>query len=251
MFDLDGKRVVITGAGGGVGAALVARFDAAGAQVVACDMAGAALEVLPVAETHLFDITDRAAVQQAARDIEAAGGADVVISNAGWTRAETVEGLTPEKMDHEIDLNFRGAADLTLALLPGLRDRPGGASLVFVSSVNALMHFGNPAYSVAKAGLNAWARGLAAEEGRHGIRANVITPGSIRTATWDHRVERDPTILDRVAGFFPIGRMVQPEEVANAALFLASPLSSGITGVTLPVDGGLTSAYLPFVRELA
>ncbi len=251
MINLKGKRVVITGAGGGVGTALVTRFDAAGATVVACDMPGTDFGAQPVAETHLFDITDREATQAAARDIDAAGGADVVVSNAGWTRAEKIASLTPEKLDHEFNLNFRGAADLTLALLPGMRNRPDGASFVFISSVNALMHFGNPAYSVAKAGLNAWARGLAAEEGVHGIRANVITPGSIRTATWDHRVERDPTILDRVAGFFPIGRMVMPQEVADAALFLASPLASGITGVTLPVDGGLTSAYLPFVQELA
>jgi NAD(P)-dependent dehydrogenase (short-subunit alcohol dehydrogenase family) len=117
--------------------------------------------------------------------------------------------------------------------------------------VNAVTHLGNPAYSAAKAGLNAWARGVAAEEGAHGIRANVVAPGSTRTAAWEHRIARDPSIVDRVAALYPLGRLVEPEEVANATLFLASPLASGITGITLPVDCGFTSSHLPFIREIA
>jgi len=247
MFGLDGKRVVVTGAGGGVGTALVAGFAAAGAQVAGCDLPGADLAAAD--EAHRFDLADREAVQAAAQAICAGGVPDVVVSNAGWTRAETLAQLTPEALDSEMTLNFRGAADLTMALLPAMR-RAGGA-LVFVSSVNAQMHFGNPAYAAAKAGLNAWARAIAAEEGAHGIRANVIMPGSVRTAAWDHRVQHDPGVLDRVAAFFPLGRMVAPREVADAAVFLASSLASGITGVTLPVDGGLTASYMPFVREIA
>ncbi|WP_306119212.1 MULTISPECIES: SDR family oxidoreductase [unclassified Roseitalea] len=251
MFGLEGKRVVITGASGGVGMALVGRFAELGAVVVACDVPGTDFGALPVDRYHLFDITDRDAVETAARAICEDGAPDVMVSNAGWTRAETMAQLTTERFDHEMDLNFRGAADLSRALLPAMRANPSGASFVFVSSVNALAHYGNPAYAAAKAGLGAWARALAAEEGVNGIRANVVAPGSIRTAAWDHRIERDPAILERVSSFFPIGRMVAPGEVANAVAFVASPLASGITGVTIPVDGGLSSSHLPFVREIA
>jgi len=250
MIGLEGKRVVITGAGGGVGSALVNRFFAFGARIVACDVPDADFGDLPVSETHLFDLTDRAATIAAAEAICARGVPDCMVSNAGWTRAESFAQLTPDRFDHEMTLNFRGAADLSFALLPAMRERQAEASFVFISSVNALAHFGNPAYSAAKAAMNAWARGIAAEQGKYGIRANVIVPGSIRTAAWDHRAERDPEVFNRVSSFYPLGRMVETEEVANAAAFLASPLASGITGVTLPVDGGISSSFMPFVREI-
>lgn len=250
MVDLGGKRVVITGASGGVGVALVERFAAFGASVVACDLPGTDFGDLPVAEAHLFDLTDRSQVTDAADAIIGKGTPDCFVSNAGWTRAESFGQLDPDKFDHEMTLNFRGAADLSFALLPAMRDRAGGASMVFISSVNAVMHFGNPAYSAAKASLNAWMRAIAAEEGRKGVRANVIMPGSIRTQAWDHRAERDPGVFERVSSFYPLGRMVMPEEVANAAAFLASNLANGITGVTLPVDGGITASFMPFVHQL-
>ncbi|MEM7443138.1 MAG: SDR family oxidoreductase [Pseudomonadota bacterium] len=251
MIGLDSSRVVITGAGGGVGTALVERFAELGATVVACDLPGSDLGDLPVAETHLFDLTDREATLQAAQEICERGEPDCLVSNAGWTRAETFDQATHQAIEFEVGLNFSGAADLSRALLPAMRNRPNGASFVFISSINAISHFGNPAYAAAKAGLGAWARAIAAEEGVNGIRANVVAPGSIRTPAWDHRIERDPEILKRVSAFFPLGRMVEAREVANAAAFLASPLASGITGVTLPVDCGLSSSYLPFMREIA
>jgi NAD(P)-dependent dehydrogenase (short-subunit alcohol dehydrogenase family) len=127
----------------------------------------------------------------------------------------------------------------------------GRGVFVFISSVNALAHFGNPAYSAAKAGLVAYARAIATEYGQHGIRANTLCPGSVRTAAWDHRLARDPGVLARVSRLYPLGRIVEPIEVANAAVFLASPLSSGITGVTLPVDAGLTAGNLPFIEQIS
>lgn len=243
---LRGRRVAITGATGGLGRALVARFAAAGAHVAACDLPEADFAGLAAAEVHRFDLADPDAVAAAAAAIGAAGGVDVVVSNAGWTRAETLGQLDAAALDHELAVNFTGTARLTHALLPAMRGRPG-AALVFVSSVNALAHFGNPAYSAAKAALNAWMRAIATEEGRHGIRANAVAPGSIRTPAWDHRIARDPGLMERVSALYPLGRPVVPEEVAEAVVFLASPRASGITGVILPVDAGLVGGNLPFL----
>jgi NAD(P)-dependent dehydrogenase (short-subunit alcohol dehydrogenase family) len=121
---------------------------------------------------------------------------------------------------------------------------------VFVSSVNALDRFGNPAYAAAKAGILAFSRAIAVECGRDGIRSNAVCPGSVRTPAWDHRIARDPTIPQRLAALYPLGRIVTPAEVAAAVLFLASPAASGITGTTLAVDAGLTAGHLPFIRDI-
>jgi NAD(P)-dependent dehydrogenase (short-subunit alcohol dehydrogenase family) len=248
LIDFQGHRVVITGAGGGVGRALVAVFAECRASVIACDKDGCDLGAPGIDEAHHFDLLDSKAVNGAVDAICANGVPAAVISNAGWTRAETLDELTPEALAHEIELNLRSAASLAMAFLPALRGRDDGAAFVFISSVNAVAHFGNPAYAAAKAGLLAWMRAVAVEEGRNRIRANAIIPGSIRTAAWDHRLARDPGITERVSRLYPLGRMVEPIEVARTAAFLASPLASGITGATVPVDAGLTAGNLPFLE---
>jgi enoyl-[acyl-carrier-protein] reductase (NADH) len=96
----------------------------------------------------------------------------------------------------------------------------------------------------------AYARAIATECGAYGIRSNAICPGSVRTHAWDHRIAKDPHILEKVSRLYPLGHMVSPIDVANAAVFLASPLSAGITGVVLPVDGGLTAGNLPFIDAI-
>lgn len=249
MIDFSGGRVVITGAGGGVGGALVRCLADCGARVVACDVEGADLSSPAIAERYEFDLLDDAAIKAAGAAILAGGPVAAVISNAGWTRAESLDMVTPEALTREIDLNLRSAARLSQAFLPAMRAERTGA-FVFIASVNALSHYGNPAYSAAKAGLLGWMRALAVEEGRNGIRANAIAPGSIRTAAWDHRIERDPEITAKIARLYPIGRMVEPMEVARTAAFLASPAASGITGATLTVDGGLTAGNLSFLEQI-
>lgn len=252
MFDFADKRVVITGAAGGVGRALVDVFRRLHAEIVAYDVDAAALGELEVSEIAAFDLHDRAALKAAvAATLEGKPAPAAVICNAGLTRAETLSEIDDDNFDRELHLNLTAVADLSRAFLPAMRDREGGASFVFISSVNALAHFGNPTYAAAKAGALAWMRAVAAEEGRNGIRANAIAPGSIRTAAWDHRFERFEGLEGRVSRLYPLRRMVQPHEVANAAAFLASPLASGITGVTLNVDAGLMASNLAFLQEIA
>ncbi|MVT00034.1 SDR family oxidoreductase [Devosia marina] len=249
-FRLDGKTVLITGAGGGIGRTLVETFHAAGATVIGADREASMLEGLPLARSILFDQADakstRAAVQD---DIAAHGVVDAVIANAGFTRAEHLGHLDDEVWASEMAINLNGAYALVDPITHAMAAR-GTGNVVFISSVNAIQHFGNPAYSAAKAGLIAYAKAIAVERGGEGVRANVVAPGSVRTPAWDHRLEADPGLLDKVLPHYPLGRMVSPQEVANAALFLASEAASGITGVTIPVDAGLTAGNLRFVNEV-
>lgn len=224
-------------------------FSNAGADVVMCDRAGAALVALPAAARHHFDLTDQADILAACGDILAGGVPDVLVNNAGWTVQDRIGDVDAEGIAREIDLNLTGTLVLTHALLPAMRARGSGA-VVFVASVNAVQHYGNPAYAAAKAGLVAAARAIAVECGRDGIRANAVLPGSVRTPAWDARIARDPSVTARLAAHYPLGRIVTPAEVAQAVLFLASDAASGITGVALPVDAGLTAGNLAFVRDI-
>ncbi len=250
LFRLDGRSVLITGAGGGIGRALVAAFQAAGAIVTGVDRLDAMMDGLVLAHRLVFDITDAAATDRAVRGlIGEAGAPDVLINNAGFTRGETLAQVDGAVWDSEIAINLDGPFHVTAPVAAAMAARGSGV-IVFISSVNALAHHGNPAYSAAKAGVIAYARALAVEYGAQGVRANVVCPGSVRSPAWDHRFERDPTLLDRIAPHYPLGRMVEADEVARATLFLASPAASGITGVTLPVDAGLMAGNLRFVRDV-
>jgi NAD(P)-dependent dehydrogenase (short-subunit alcohol dehydrogenase family) len=254
MEGLRDRHVIITGAGGGIGRSLVAAFLDAGARVTACDRDAGLLDQLegdfPAIVRELFELTD---AEACARGIEAAtrrnGAPDVLIGNAGFTRAETMDHLDAASWEREVSINLNGAYNVATPVIADMR-RAGGGTIVFVSSVNGLAHFGNPAYSAAKAGMLAYARAIAVEYGRHGIRANCVCPGSVRTPAWDHRIAANPDLLTEVVKHYPLGRLVTPGEVANAVLFLASPLSGGITGAELPVDAGLTAGNLRFVREI-
>jgi NAD(P)-dependent dehydrogenase (short-subunit alcohol dehydrogenase family) len=247
LIDLEGKIALITGAGGGIGREMVAVFQAAGATVVGCDADGTMLDGLGLTHRFGFDLTDAAACGDVVRRIEAeVGPIAIIINNAGFTRAETLDQVTDQSWEREIAINLTGARNLTDRALPAMRQRGAGA-VVFISSVNALSHVGNPAYSAAKAGLLAYARAIAVEYGRDGIRANCILPGSVITPAWDHRIAADPGLVPKVQGFYPLGRTVAAREVASATLFLASDWASGVTGVALPVDAGLTAGNMVFI----
>jgi NAD(P)-dependent dehydrogenase (short-subunit alcohol dehydrogenase family) len=251
MTGMEGVRVVVTGAGGGVGTALTQQFADAGARVVACDMPDADLDASHLFERHRFDLRDKKAVASAVAAILDGGVPSVVVSNAGWTRQETLGMTTPDGLVDEMDCNFTGAALMTLGLLPAMRSGSENRAFVFVSSCNAGSHFGNPAYSAAKAAILAWMRAIAVEEARNGIRANAVIPASIRTGAWEHRLQEDPAILDKLRAIYPLGRIVTTEEVASAVRFLASPAASGITGATLAVDAGLQAGNLPFLDAIS
>src|SRR5262249_8968420 len=140
----------------------------------------------------------------------------------------------------DIAANLNGAFACVHAVLPQMVARRGG-NIVTVGSVNGLAALGDPAYSAAKAGMISMTRSLAQEYGRFGSRANIVLPGTVRTPVWDERRAKDPEVLKRLERWYPLRRLVEPEEVAQVIAFLASDLASAITGAAIPVDCGLMS----------
>ncbi|MGN7772851.1 SDR family oxidoreductase [Phyllobacterium sp. 22552] len=247
---LYGKQVFITGAGGGIGQALIDTFNAAGAIVSGADQDESLLTGLPLANGLVFNINDKAQTGSAIRNFIADHGTpDVLINNAGFSRGEILDQVDGDVWEREIATNLNGAFHVTDPIAEAMAAK-GDGSIVFISSVNALSHFGNPAYSAAKAGMIAYMKALAVERGRFGIRSNAVCPGSVRTPAWDHRLEKQPELLAKVLPHYPLGRLVTPGEVAQAAFFLSCASASGITGATLTVDAGLTAGNLHFINDV-
>ncbi len=123
-------------------------------------------------------------------------------------------------------------------------------AIVNVASVNGLSGLGEEGYSAAKAGMISLTQNMAVKYGDRGVRVNVVCPGTVRTPIWRERVERNPDIFDRLATWYPLGRVGEPEDIANAVLFLASDEAAWITGTTLVVDGGLLAGSTRMSREL-
>lgn len=250
FLELRNQTVLITGAGGGIGRALVRAFRAAGAIVSGADRQLETMADLDLEHRLSFDLLDAGATSGAIGNfVKDRGVPDILINNAGFTRAETLDQVDGALWEREVAINLNGAYHVTAPVVDAMSKRARGC-VVFISSVNGLSHFGNPAYSAAKAGLISYVKALAVERGRYGIRANAICPGSVRTPAWDHRLEKEPALLAKVLPHYPLGRMVTPEEVAKAAVFLASPAASGITGTALAVDAGLTAGNLRFINDV-
>ena len=248
-----GKTIAITGAAGGIGQSLCRFFGAAGATIAALDQSArveelaARLSASGVSATAaIVDIADAAAVQQAFAGF---GDIDVLINNAGITRGATMSATRPDTWTADIGTNLNGAFNCAYAVLPRMAARRSG-NIVTVGSVNGLAALGDPAYSAGKAGLISLTRTIAQEYGRYGIRANIVLPGTVRTPIWDSRMAKDPNVLKTLERWYPLGRIVEPDEVAQVIAFLASDLASAITGASIPVDCGLTSGNIVMTREL-
>jgi NAD(P)-dependent dehydrogenase (short-subunit alcohol dehydrogenase family) len=252
MGSLDGKVALVTGAGSGIGRSAAVALAAAGAAVVVTDLESGGLdETLGAIEAAggegapvLGDVRVRGDVAAAVEAARARfGGLDIVFANAGVSVYEEFELQSEETIDLVLDTNLKGALLCAQLAVPELKRR-GGGSIVFVSSVQAYVTLpGCVPYAAAKAGLVAAARALAPEVGRHGIRVNVIAPGTIDTPML-HRdlsgMDRDEAdrFLEQVADANALGRIGRPEEIAEVVLFLASDASRYVTGTAVVVDGG-------------
>jgi len=255
--DFQHKVVAITGAAGGIGQALCRHFGAQGATIAAIDRSDAVATVAErlraegiSADAAVADITDADTIGAAmARLASVLGPIAVLINNAGASTTASLERTTPADFQADIDTNLNGAYNCAHAVLPGMKARRAGA-IVNIGSVNGLTALGDAAYSAGKAGLISLTRALALEYGRYNIRANIVCPGTVRTPLWDERASRNPNVLRQLERWYPLGRIVEPIEVARAVAFLASDAASAITGAVVPVDCGLSAGNIVMAREL-
>lgn len=252
-----GKVVAITGAAGGIGQSLCRHFAAQGASIAALDKSEALATFMGedwskgVKTAHaVTDVGDRAAVADAMAKLAGAlGPIDILVNNAGFSSHPTFGRTDPDSWHHEVNGNLNSAYYCAHAVLDGMKAK-GGGSIIAIGSVNGLGALGDPAYSAAKAGMISLTKSIAVEYGRFNIRSNIVLPGTVRTPLWNIRAAKDPTVLETLRKWYPLGRIVDPDDVANAVAFLASDAAAAITGVALPVDCGLTAGNIVMAREL-
>jgi NAD(P)-dependent dehydrogenase (short-subunit alcohol dehydrogenase family) len=256
-MEFDGKIVAITGAAGGIGQALCRHFGGAGAKIAAIDRAETVTSFAKSlakdgikAEAAVLDVADAAEVAKAfAKFQETLGPPDVLVNNAGFSGVPTLEVTSPADFQRLVEGNLSGAYYCAHAVLPAMKRRRSGV-IINIGSVNGFSALGDPAYSAAKAGMFSLTQALAIEYGRYGIRTNLVAPGTVRTPIWEQRVARSPEILAQLKRWYPLGRVVDPIDVARAVFFLASDAAAAITGVALPVDCGLTAGNIVMAREI-
>jgi NAD(P)-dependent dehydrogenase (short-subunit alcohol dehydrogenase family) len=241
---LQGKVAVVTGAAQGIGRAIVHEFAAAGASVAMCDLNLDGLELLrtelpsatPEHLAYRLDVGDEDAVNAVVGEIaERLGHIDILVNNAGIFKRGWLLELTESEWDETMRVNAKGPFLMTKAVVKHLIAQQQGGKIINIGSISGqIVQAGKVHYAVSKAALIHFSRVMAVELGPHGIQVNVISPG--------------PTVTPQIAPvdpqdylsrhYIPLGKMAQPEDHAEAALFLASAASNHITGQVLNVDGG-------------
>ena len=244
---LDDKICIVTGAASprGIGKATAKVFALYGARVALLDLdadaaAAAAADIGNAHRGYACDVTNReqcfATIEAILRDF---GKIDALVNNAGITQPLKLMEIEPENYDAVLDVSLRGTLNMSQAVVPHFRSR-GQGSIVCMSSVSAQRGgglFGGPHYSAAKAGILGLAKAMARELAPEGIRVNSIAPGMINTDITAGKLPQET--WDKIISEIPLRRLGEAEDVAKACLFLASELSSFITGAVIDVNGGI------------
>ncbi|MDP6690467.1 MAG: SDR family oxidoreductase [Alphaproteobacteria bacterium] len=240
------RVVLVTGGASGIGLALARRFAQAGDQVLLADLndtAGQAMAgELGGAYRHL-DVADESSVMAAVADIEQdIGPIEVLVNSAGLlqNRAET-ESFPLDEHDRIWAVNYRGSYLMCRACAPRMANRGGGA-ILNIASINSFTPLPLPAYTPTKAAIGSLTGVLAGEFGPSGVRINAVAPGFTLTPALQSRIESGDRDAAGMEALSTLGRLVTPEEVAEAGFFLCSDAASAITGVNLPVDCGYMAA---------
>jgi meso-butanediol dehydrogenase / (S,S)-butanediol dehydrogenase / diacetyl reductase len=255
---LSGRTAVVTGGGRGIGRVISHRFAAEGAAVVVADIAAERADEVAreigdaggsaiATHTDVTAAADVAAMRASAED--AFGGVDVLVNNAAVDGGDDLLLIDEATWDRDITVCLKSVFLCSKELLPGMIERRRGV-IVNIASVNGLAYFANEGYSAAKAGMISLTKSIAARYGRHGIRCVAIAPGTIRTPIWQEKIDKEPEVFERLTRWYPLRRVGEPEDVASAALFLASDEASWITGTVVGVDGGLLAGNERMAREL-
>lgn len=242
MFSLAGKKVLITGATGGIGGAVAKQFKAAGATIAISGSRQEKLDslaaelgegVIPIA----CNLSDLSAVDELIKTAEEKlGGLDVLVCNAGVTKDNLALRMKDEEWQQVIDVNLTASFKLARGAMKGMMKRRTGR-IIFVTSVVA--HSGNPGqanYCASKGGLTAMAKSLAHEMASRGITVNCVAPGFIATAMTDALNDEQKA---RINQNIPLGKMGTADDIAAGALYLASDAAGYVTGQTLHINGGL------------
>ena len=226
-FSLDGEVAVITGGGTGIGLAIAGAMRSAGARVVLVGRREAELAAAALVE----------------RASAAAGPITCLVNNAGVHLKKAAVDTTPDEFGRVLQTHVLGAHALVRAVVPSMIARKSG-SILFTASMASL--FGIPlviAYTAAKSAYVGMVRGYATEFSPHGVRVNAIAPGWIETEMSRKALAGDPARRDKVLGRTPMGRLGQPADIGWAAVYLTSPAAGFVTGVVLPVDGGVSIGF--------
>jgi 3-oxoacyl-[acyl-carrier protein] reductase len=245
MSQLANQIAVVTGAGRGIGRAIALKFAAEGANV-ACvsrtqeNSEKVAAEIRALgrqAWAHAVDVADAAAVNAAAEKILAeCGKVDILVNNAGVTRDNLLMRMSEAEWDTVLDTNLKGAFLFTKAFSRVLLKQRAGRIINVASVIGLVGNAGQCNYAASKAGLIGFTKSVAREMASRGITANVLAPGFIET---DMTAELKEELRAAVLKGIPLGLFGQPDDIANAALFLAGPAARYITGQVLAVDGGM------------
>jgi NAD(P)-dependent dehydrogenase (short-subunit alcohol dehydrogenase family) len=252
MGRLDGKVVVITGAGGGMGREAALLFSQEGARVCVADVNADAAEATAAEARDAFAFAVDVAEPDSVRamfDATASryGGIDVLYNNAGISPPDDASILEtePEAWQRVQDVNAKGVFLCCKHGIPYLLER-GGGSVINVASFVALMGAATSqiSYTASKGAVLSLSRELAVQFARQGVRVNALCPGPVETPLLLRIFGDDPAAYERRRVHLPMGRLAKPREIVNAALFLASDEASYVNGATFVVDGGLTAAYV-------
>ena len=251
FFSLAGKTALITGGGSGLGLAVAEAFAQYGAAVAVVDVdEAAAREVADSIEAAggralavRCDVADQAQVVAAvASTAKALGDIHILFSNAGIGDRAPAEEMTLEQWQRVLDINLSGAWYFDQAVGVHMIERGIKGSIINTSSITSLVGIttGNANYAATKGALNALTRTLAIEWARYGIRVNAIAPTHVKTALIEQKMKDDPALAEFFLNNIPLGRMGTPEDIAGAAIYLASEAGALVSGHVLVVDGGHT-----------
>lgn len=254
MRKLEGKTVIVTGGGGGIGGATCRRFAAEGARVAVLDLSLDAAEQVAsgiraaggTAQAIRCDITNRADVNAALAETELKLGlVDVLVNNAGWDVFKPFTRTEPAQWERLIAINLTGALHLHHAVLPGMVARKQGRIVNIASDAARVGSSGEAVYAACKGGLVSFSKTIAREHARHGITVNVVCPGPTDTALFAEYKEgagNPEKLMEAFLRSIPLGRIGQPDDLPGAIVFFASDDAGFITGQVLSVSGGLTMA---------
>ncbi|MBQ1455763.1 MAG: 3-oxoacyl-[Thermoguttaceae bacterium] len=246
QVDLNGQVAVVTGATRGIGFGVAKALSKAGA-AVACigtnaEKLNASVEQINSdggkATAFICNVADSAAVKQTAAEILEQYGSrvDIMVNNAGITRDTLLRVMTDEQWDDVIAVNLRGPFLVTRAFISAMRKKKYGRVVNIASISGMIGNRGQANYSASKAGVIGFTRTVAKEVANRNITVNAISPGFIET---DMTAVLDPMIVTEMKNRIPVGRFGQPEDIANAVLFFASPEASFVTGQIIAIDGGM------------